>query len=105
MSNHSFSELLTALWKKPPDDSIELDKAMALTRQMLDQVERLVELNSARDICSVVANLPLKWASRKARTSRKPSIALAFASTSKNESDSRSARKYYRKRRRLSMLR
>lgn len=105
MSYRSFSELLTTLWRKPLDDSIELDKAMALTHQMLDQVQRLVELNSAKDICTVVDNLPLKWASRKARTSRKPSTALAFASTSKNESDNRSARKYYRKRRRLSMLR
>uniref|UniRef100_A0A7C9AJD9 SWIM-type domain-containing protein n=2 Tax=Opuntia streptacantha TaxID=393608 RepID=A0A7C9AJD9_OPUST len=106
MSYHSFSELLTALWRKPLDDSIELDKAMALTRQILDQVQRLVELTSAKDICTVVDNLPLKWASRKARTApRKPLTALALASTSRNERNNCSARKNYRKRRRLSRLR
>jgi len=106
MSYHSFSELLTALWRKPLDDSIELDKAMALTRQILDQVQRLLELTSAKDICTVVDNLPLKWASRKARTApRKPLTALALASTSRNERNNCSARKYYRKRRRLSRLR
>lgn len=105
MSFHSFKDLLTTLLRKPMDDSIELDKAMAWTYQMLNQVQSLVKLTSANDIGSVVNSLPLKWVSRKARTSgRKPST-LACPSSSKNENSNAAAQRSHRKRKRLSRLR
>ncbi|GAB4833589.1 hypothetical protein Ancab_031832 [Ancistrocladus abbreviatus] len=102
MSSNSFKELLVTLLRKPMDDSIELDTAMAWTHQMLDQIQRLVELNSSDNICSVVNNLPLKWVSKKSRSfCGKPSSTLAVPSASKEPAPHRKTQK----RKRLSRLR
>ncbi|THG11839.1 hypothetical protein TEA_000394 [Camellia sinensis var. sinensis] len=47
MSYQSFKEILMNLWKNPIDDSVGLDLSTAWTHQMLDQIQKLVELNSA----------------------------------------------------------
>lgn len=105
MSLHSFKDLLTTLLRKPVDDSMDLDKAMAWTHQMLNQVQSLVELSNAKDIGTIVNSLPLTWVSRKARTSvwKRPAT-LALPSSSKNENNNATAQQSHRKRKRLSTL-
>lgn len=106
MSFQSFREILMNLWRKPMDDSVALDQAVAWTHQMLDQIQKLVELNSANDIGSVVNNLPLKWVSKKGRTFvGRPSAAPSLPSSSKSKPLDAAARKKNRKRKRLSRLR
>lgn len=101
MSFRSFSEILTNLWKNSIDDSVGLDLSMAWTHQMLDQVRKLVELNGANDIGSVVNNLPLKWVAKKGRTFvGKPMSTLALPSNTNNVA----ARRKNRKRKRLSRI-
>lgn len=105
MSYQSFKEILMNLWKNPMDDSVGLDLSTAWTHQMLDQIQKLVELNSTNDIGSVVNNLPLKWVAKKGRTSvgiGKTSSTLALPSSAKSNAV---AHKRNRKRKRLSRLR
>lgn len=101
MSFQSFREILANLYKKPMDGSISLDLSVAWTQQMLDQIQKLVELNNANDIGSVVNNLPLKWVAKKGRTfTGKPHTALTLPSNTKNAPTP----KKHRKRKRLSRL-
>ncbi|XP_057491214.1 LOW QUALITY PROTEIN: uncharacterized protein LOC130776962 [Actinidia eriantha] len=103
MSYQSFKEILMNLWKKPIDDSISLDLSTAWTHQMLDQIQKLVELNNSNDIGCVVTKLPLKWVAKKGRTSLgKPPSALTLPSTSQSNPV---ARRKNRKRKRLPRLR
>nr|RVW14389.1 Retrovirus-related Pol polyprotein from transposon TNT 1-94 [Vitis vinifera] len=102
MSFQSFREILMNLWRKPMDDSVALDQAVAWTHQMLDQIQKLVELNSANDIGSVVNNLPLKWVSKKGRTFvGRPSSAPSLPSSSKSKPLDAAARKKNRKREKI----
>lgn len=102
MSFQSLREVLMNLWRKPMDDSVELDLSVAWTHNMLDQIKQLVELSSSDDIGAVVNNLPLKWVSKKGRTSVGiPSSTLALPSSSKSST----VHKKNRKRKRLSRLR
>ncbi|XP_023543629.1 uncharacterized protein LOC111803459 [Cucurbita pepo subsp. pepo] len=104
MSFQSFEEILMNMWKLPMDDSVALDVSMAWTHQILDEIQKLVELNSSNDISSVVNKLPLKWASGKGRTScRKPSSTLAFPLESNIVK--KAMPKKSRKRKRLSIIR
>ncbi|KMT13779.1 hypothetical protein BVRB_4g081540 [Beta vulgaris subsp. vulgaris] len=106
MSFHSFRELLTSLLRKPMDDSIELDKAMAWTHQMLNQVQSLVELTSANNIGTLVKSLPLKWISKKARTTaQRPLATSAPVSSSANTKSNVTGQRGQKKRKRLSTLR
>lgn len=106
MSFQSFKEILMNLWRRPKDDSVALDQAVAWTHQMLDQIQKLVELISANDIGSVVNNLPLRWVSKKVRTFvGRPSAAPLLPFTSKGKPLDAAARKKNRKRKRLSRLR
>ncbi|GFY87514.1 SWIM zinc finger family protein [Actinidia rufa] len=103
MSYQSFNEILMNLWKKPTDDSISLDLSTAWTHQMLDQIQKLVELNNSNDIGCVVTKLPLKWVAKKGRTSLgKPPSTLTLPSTSQSNPVARSKK---RKRKRLPRLR
>lgn len=103
MSFRSFNEILMNLWKNQIDDSVSLDLTTAWTHQMLDQIQKLVELNNADDIGSVVNNLPLKWVAKKGRTSiGKPLSTLSLPSNTNNNV---TPRKKNRKRKRLSCLR
>lgn len=102
MSLQSFKEVLMNIWTKPMDDSVSLDLSVAWTHQMLDQIQRLVELSGSNNIGNVVNNLPLKWVSKKGRTSiGKPSSSLALTSGSKDRMKNRKNRK----RKRLSQFR
>ncbi|XP_010255617.1 PREDICTED: uncharacterized protein LOC104596236 [Nelumbo nucifera] len=104
MSFQSFREILLNLWKKPIDDSIALDQSIARTSQMLDQIQRLVELSNSKDIGNLINNLPLKWVSKKGRTvSRKPASSLAICA--RNNSKNAATLKKNRKRKRLSRFR
>lgn len=101
-SFQSLREILMNLWRKPMDDSVELDLSVAWTHNMLDQIKQLVELRNSDDIGAVVNNLPLKWVSKKGRTSVGiPSSTLALPSSSKSST----VHKKNRKRKRLSRLR
>lgn len=104
LSFQSFQDILMSLRQKPMDDSIALDLSTAWTHQMLDQIQKLVEFNSCDDIGTVVNNMPLRWVSKKGRTSfGKPlTTTLALPSSSKENT---AARKRNRKRKRLSRLR
>ncbi|KAH6791394.1 SWIM zinc finger family protein [Perilla frutescens var. frutescens] len=103
LSYQSLKTILMDLWKKPMDDSVALDISTAWTFQILDQVQKLVELNSSDDIGVAVNNMPLKWAAKQARTSSgRQSLSLALLGTSKN---SATTHKTSKKRRRLSRLR
>ncbi|KAK2976423.1 hypothetical protein RJ640_007461 [Escallonia rubra] len=105
MASQSFKEILMELWRKPMDDSVGMDLAKAWTHQMIDQIEKLVELNSTNDIHTVVDNLPLRWVSKKRRTSiGKPPSALALPSGNRNAQNA-AVRKKNRKRKRLSRIR
>lgn len=104
LSFQSFKEVLMDLWRKPMDDSVALDLSMAWTHQMLDQIQKLVELNNSNDIGVVVKNMPLKWALKKGRTfigKRSSSLALPPGVSS---SKIGAPRKKSRKRRRLSRI-
>ncbi|KAA8531075.1 hypothetical protein F0562_005784 [Nyssa sinensis] len=106
MSFQSFRDILMDLWRKPMDDSVALDLSTAWTHQMLDQIQKLVELNSSNDIGSMVNNLPLKWVAKKGRTSfGKPPSTLALPSSSRGGTKNVAAHKKNRKRKRLSRLR
>ncbi|GAB2300509.1 hypothetical protein Dimus_034552 [Dionaea muscipula] len=99
MSLNSLSRLLLHLCRKPVDDSMELDKAVAWTHQMLDRIQRLIELDRAENIGSVVNNLPLKWVSKKRRSfCGKPTTRLTHTVAAHCKTKSR-------KRKRLSGLR
>lgn len=105
MSFQSFKEILMNLWRKPMDDSVSLDLSVAWTHQMLDQLQKLVEITGSSDIGTVVNNLPLKWVSKKGRTNvGKRSPTLALPSSSKGMQTA-AVRKKNRKRKRLSRLR
>lgn len=105
MSFQSFQEILMNLLKKPMDDSVALDLSTAWTQQMLDQIQKLVELNSSNNIGSIVNNMPLRWISRKQRTSRgKPTSALTLPPSSQNGAINSTARSKNRKRKRLSKI-
>ncbi|KAE9617161.1 hypothetical protein Lalb_Chr03g0032501 [Lupinus albus] len=104
MSFRSFEEVLMDLWRKPVDDSFALDLSLAWTHQMLDQVQKLVELNNSTDIGIVVNNMPLKWVSKKGRTyTGKRSSTLAHPPNNSN-AKSLVVQKKNRKRKRLSRL-
>lgn len=106
MSMQSFREILLNIWKMPLDDSLALDLSMAWTYQMLDQIQKLVELNSTNDIGTVVNRLPIQWLSKKTRTSVCiPSATLGLPSSSKDSTRLTVALKKNRKRKRLSRLR
>ncbi|KAL8473565.1 hypothetical protein ACS0TY_030410 [Phlomoides rotata] len=106
MSFQSLKNILIDLWKKPMDDSVELDISTAWTSQILDQVQKLVELNNSNDIGVVVNNMPLKWAAKQTRSSNwRQSSVLAFPSSSMNSPKNPASRKKSRKRKRLSRLR
>lgn len=105
LSFQSFNDILMHLWQKPMDDSVGLDQFMAWTYQMLDQIQKLVELNGSKDIGTLVNNLPTRWVSKKSRTHvGKPSSTAALPSNS-NGTRTAAARKKNRKRKRLSRLR
>ncbi|KAD5803098.1 hypothetical protein E3N88_14458 [Mikania micrantha] len=104
-SFQSYQDILTSMFKKPHDDSLELDLSVAWLHQIHDQIQKLVELNRSTDIGMVVNKLPLKWGPKKNRTllCRQPAVrpCVGSGSASKNVI----VRKKGRKRRRLSSIR
>ncbi|KAL8143611.1 LOW QUALITY PROTEIN: hypothetical protein V2J09_016643 [Rumex salicifolius] len=104
VSYNSFRVLLMTLSEKPVDDSIELDKAMVWTHQMLEQMERIVELNNASDVSTVVKKLPLKWVSKKGRTTSFGKRSSKFADLRNSVATTQDVVAKRRKRKRLSRL-
>lgn len=102
-SFQSYQDILMSMFKKPLDDSLELDLSTALLHQIHDQTEKLVELNRSSDIRVVVDKLPLKWGERKTRTwsCKQPVVRRCVESSSNNVN----VRRKSRKRRRLSSIR
>ncbi|GJV27214.1 zinc finger, SWIM-type containing protein [Tanacetum coccineum] len=100
MSFQSYQEILMSMFKKPLDDSLELDMSVAWMNQIDDQIQKLVELNRSNDISTVVSSLPLKWCEKRNRTSIGRPATVKPSSSSKNIN----AHKKNRKRRRLSRL-
>lgn len=100
MSFQSFQHILMKLWQRPIDDSIALDQSMAWANHMREKIQRLVELNDS-NVSNVINNLPLKWVSKKGRTSvgRPADSTLILPSSSKI-----AVHKKSRKRKRLSRL-
>lgn len=106
LSFQSFKEVLMDLWRKPLDDSVALDLSTAWTHQMLDQIQKLVELNNSSDIGTVVNKMPLKWVSKKGRTYiGKRSLSLALHPYSSSAKSGVPRKKKSRKRKRLSRIR
>jgi hypothetical protein len=103
MSFRSFEEVLMDLWRKPVDDSFELDVSSAWTHQMLDQIQKLVELNNSTDIGTVINNMPLKWVSKKGRTYNGKRSSILATPVNRN-TKSVVMHKKNRKRKRLSRL-
>ncbi|PKU88117.1 uncharacterized protein LOC110094652 [Dendrobium catenatum] len=68
LSHQAFQQLLVDIWRKPMDDSIELDQSLAWVTQMHEKIQRLVELTTSSNIATVTNNLPLKWVGRRGRT-------------------------------------
>ncbi|KAL8204932.1 hypothetical protein R6Q57_010555 [Mikania cordata] len=106
-SFQSYQDILTSMFKKPPDDSLELDLSVAWLHQIHDQIQKLVELNRSTDIGMVVNKLPLKWGPKKNRTllCRQPAVRPCVGSGSGSSSKNVIVRKKSRKRRRLSSIR
>ncbi|KAD0260904.1 hypothetical protein E3N88_44542 [Mikania micrantha] len=110
-SFQSYQDILTSMFKKPPDDSLELDLSVAWLHQIHDQIQKLVELNRSTDIGMVVNKLPLKWGPKKNRTllCRQPAVRPCVGSGSGSGLGSASknviVRIKSRKRRRLSSIR
>ncbi|CAA0830226.1 SWIM zinc finger family protein [Striga hermonthica] len=105
MSYKSFMNILMDLWRKPMDDSVELDISAAWTCQMLEQIKNVVRLNDSDDIGLVVNDMPLKWADKKTRTSSSSSRGfLCLARPSENGPDKFAVHKRSRKRKRISRL-
>nr|XP_043608729.1 uncharacterized protein LOC122580520 [Erigeron canadensis] len=104
MSFQSYQEILVNMLKKPPDDSLELDLSTAWLHRILDQIQKLVELNKSTDIGTVVNNLPLKWGEKKKRISlgKPATVRLTLGPTSPKNNI---IRKKNRKRKRLSCIR
>ncbi|XP_020265056.1 uncharacterized protein LOC109840725 isoform X2 [Asparagus officinalis] len=95
--------------KTPVDDSLMLDQSMAWATQIQDKIERLTELMTSNNIANVANSLPLKWVSRKGRTSvGKPAEGpLALPAVPKSVLAQRkksSNKKKTRKRKRLSRI-
>jgi hypothetical protein len=105
MSFRSFEEVLMDLWRKPVDDSFGLDVSLAWTHQMLDQIQKLVELNNCTDIGTVVNNMPLKWVSKKGRTYIGKKSSISATRCGNPNTKSVAVYKKNRKRKRLSRLR
>jgi len=105
MSFRSFEEVLMDLWRKPVDDSFALDLSLAWTHQMLDQIQKLVELNNSTDIGTVVNNMPLKWVSKKRRTIIGKRSSISATPSGNRNTKNVVAYKKNRKRKRLSQLR
>ncbi|PKA50863.1 hypothetical protein AXF42_Ash007518 [Apostasia shenzhenica] len=106
LSYRAFERLLLDLWRKPMDDSIELDQSMAWATQMKEKIQRLVEITTSNDIAAVTSKLPLQWLGRKGRTFvGKPSNtpALLPCSISKNNTHKKNFTK--KKNRKRKMLR
>ncbi|KAG4950072.1 hypothetical protein JHK84_043496 [Glycine max] len=74
---------MSGLNEMPVDDSFALDLSLAWTHQMLDQIQKQVELNNSTDIGTVVNNMSLKWVSKKGRTyiGKPSSLALPHGSS------------------------
>ncbi|QHN97458.1 hypothetical protein HN51_045221 [Arachis hypogaea] len=105
MSLKSFEDILIDLWRKPVDGSVALDLSLAWTQQILDQIEKLVELNNSPDIGTVVNKMPLNWVSKKGRTyNGKPTLRYTLPPANSNPK-SLIVYKRSRKRKRLSQLR
>ncbi|KAG0480815.1 hypothetical protein HPP92_011673 [Vanilla planifolia] len=107
LSNQAFWRILVDLWRKPMDDSIELDQSLAWVTQMQEKVQGLVELATSSDITSITNSLPLKWVVRKGRTFvGKPAEGILALPTISRSSAKRKnvAKKKNRKRRRLRTL-
>lgn len=109
MSYQSFQQILMNLWKTPVDDSLMLDLSMSWATQIQDKIERLTELMTSNNIANVANSLPLKWVSRKGRTSvGKPAVGpLALPAVPKSVLAQRkksSSKKKTRKRKRLSRI-
>ncbi|KAF6167141.1 hypothetical protein GIB67_029779 [Kingdonia uniflora] len=105
LSFRSFREILINLWQKPMDDSFALDQSIAWTHNILDQIQRLVELDNCKDISKIVDSLPLKWVAKKGRTFiGRPSSTLALPPNVKSSCKKVVVRKS-RKRKRVARLR
>ncbi|XP_076912594.1 uncharacterized protein LOC143570961 [Bidens hawaiensis] len=102
-SFQSYQDILINMFKKPPDDSMELDLSVAWLHQINKQIEKLVELSRSADIGMVVNKLPLKWGEKRNRTlsCRQAAVRPCVGSSSKSVN----VRKKSRKRRRLSSIR
>ncbi|CAL5196516.1 unnamed protein product [Lathyrus oleraceus] len=105
MSFRSFEEVLMDLRRKPVDDSFELDVSLAWTHQMLDHIQKFVELNNSHDIGTIVNDMPLKWVSKKGRTYVGKNSSISAAISRIRNTESVVIHKKNRKRKRLSRLR
>ncbi|KAI3889752.1 hypothetical protein MKW92_015470, partial [Papaver armeniacum] len=65
MSFQSFRSIILSLCQKHMDDSVALDQSLAWYNQMLDQIQRSVELDNSNGVSNIVKNLPLKWTAKK----------------------------------------
>ncbi|KAK4758663.1 hypothetical protein SAY87_019964 [Trapa incisa] len=101
MSLQSLQERLLDLWRRPMDDSISLDLAVAWSYQMLDQIQKYVELNGSKDISSIVNNFPVQWASKGVRTS----LGVPSSRISSGKCTNDAVERRNKKRKRLSQLR
>ncbi|XP_078435415.1 SWIM zinc finger family protein [Wolffia australiana] len=94
----SFEKVVRELWASPAqDDSVELDEAVAWASQVLDRVRAMAELAGSATVGGVVQRLPLKWESKRGRTSvARPPL--------RNKLDLLPPKKKPRKRKRLSSI-
>ncbi|CAA0839876.1 SWIM zinc finger family protein [Striga hermonthica] len=104
MSYRSFMNILMDLWRKPMDDSVELDISAAWTCRMLGQIGNFVRLNDSDDIGLVVNDMPLKWADKKSRMSSFSRGLSSLAHPSEKRPEKFAARRRSRKRKRISRL-
>jgi hypothetical protein len=101
----SFQRIVGEILRKPPDDSVSLDLAMAWVAQIQEKVGRMTEFATLGNVATVADGLPVKWGSKKGRSFvGKPSNGAIFLPTGSVQRVGGSKKKN-RKRRRVSQLR
>lgn len=100
LSYQSFQRVVGEILRKPLDDSVSLDLAMAWVAQVQEKVGRMTEFATSGDVAGVANGLPIKWGSKKGR-SFDGAISLPTGSVQRGGG----SKKKNRKRRRITRLR
>ncbi|KAJ4757345.1 SWIM zinc finger family protein [Rhynchospora pubera] len=105
LSYQSFQRVIDEILKKPVDNSVSLDLAMAWVAQVQEKVVRMTEFATSGDVASVADGLLMKWGGKKGRSFvGKPSDGAIFLPSIGSAQRGGGSKKKNRKRRRITRL-